>query len=102
MQITLSPTRSDARLTLHRAGDTLTCNGTAIDLAGYDPESAPNDWIIGTPIAGADGWQVTLLFPHGAGAPHEALWPEPITLQGDGPVTLPPADPVDPPADEAA
>lgn len=90
MQITLVPQRRDDSLTLHRAGNVLTINGQDIDLATYDAEAAPCDWIVGQPPLGPDGWQVTLILPHGTAAPPETLYPAPLVLDSDGAVELPP------------
>lgn len=114
MHITLSPIRSDAALTLHRAGDVLTINGAVLDLSAI-PEGATLpagavacDWIAG-PITRTGGvLHLTLLLPHGAipdPAPPEAqavTHPAPLTLTGDGPVTLPHWAPEDTPIQEAA
>lgn len=87
MQITLSPIRMDATLTVTRAGDVLTINGTKIDLAA----PTPNDWIVDTDLI--DGVRhVTLIFPHGATPPPETLSPAVIDVAADGPVPLPPHD----------
>ncbi|WP_323041155.1 hypothetical protein [Gemmobacter sp.] len=110
MHITLSPIRSDAGLTLHRAGDVLTINGEALDLsvipegATLPAEAVACDWIAGPITRTAGGLHLTLLLPHGAipdPAPPEALavtHPAPITLTGDGPVLLPSWAPPEPPA----
>ena len=114
MHITLSPIRSDAVLTLHRAGDVLTINGAALDLsvlaegATLPAGAVACDWIAGpiTRIGGA--LHLTLLLPHGAipdPAPPEAravTHPAPIILEGDGPVPLPHWAPEEPAIQEAA
>lgn len=95
MQITLTPVRRDDSLTVLRAGDTLVLNGLALDLAAYDAEAAPCDWIVGQPLRLAGTWQVTLILPHGPvddpGQPgaQAVLFPAPLSLAGDGPVVLP-------------
>jgi hypothetical protein len=87
MQITLSPIRMDATLTVTRAGDVLTINGTRIDLSA----PTPNEWIIDSALI--DGLRhVTLIFPHGATPPPETLSPAVIDVSKDGPVPLPPHD----------
>jgi len=95
MIIMLSPMRSDAELTVTRQGSILTINGGDYDLA--DPNmSCP--WIIDPPVLSEQQWSVSLMFPHGANAPQETLFPEPVFQSGDGPVALPPHD-LPPPAE---
>lgn len=98
MQITLSPARRDTPLTLSRTGDALTLNGEVFDFTPLPegatlPRAAINsDWFAG-PVARLGGTlHLTLLLPHGASAPQETLFPAPLTLTGNGPVTLPPYD----------
>lgn len=89
MIVTLSPARMDAGLSAIRAGNVLTLNGEPVDLALYDADGAPNPWIVGRPVRVGGVWHVTLILPHGPGAPQEALWPAPLALAGDGPLPLP-------------
>ncbi|MDO9524976.1 MAG: hypothetical protein Q7J57_05475 [Gemmobacter sp.] len=96
MHITLSPVRGDAPLTLTRAGDTLTVNGTAFDFAplpegGTLPRTAvPGDWL-GSDVTRQGGkLRLAIFLPHGARAPAETLFPEALTDPADGPVPLPP------------
>lgn len=101
MIIALSPVRSDASLTLHRAGDVLTINGTAYDLAPLPegailPQAAVDCPWLASDITRQDGrLRLTLLLPHGAipwPAPPEAAAvtdPMPLDLTDDGPVAVP-------------
>lgn len=105
MQITLSPVRRDAPLTLSRVGDTLTINGDVFDFtplpdgATLPPEAIDSDWFVG-PVERVDGvLHLTLTLPHGVNAPQETLFPAPLTLTGNGPVTLPPYELETPDAD---
>lgn len=93
MKITLTPVRMDTPLTLRRNGDVLTFNGAEVDLAAHDPETAPCDWIVGAPVPGPEGWEVTVILPHGPEAPPETLFPAPVLMTGDGEVPLPPWGP---------
>lgn len=96
MHILLSPTRCDTPLHLERHADCLTLNGMRLDLLAI-PEGATlprtavdSPWIAGD-ITRTDGvLQVPLRLPHGARAPQQTLFPEPLILTEDGPVTLPP------------
>ena len=95
MHLIPDPTRFDQELTLERHGDTLVFNGEPLDLSVI-PEGATlprmainSPWIAGD-ITRTDGvLTVPLRLPHGAHAPEETLFPAPITLTEDGPVTLP-------------
>ena len=88
MQITLSPQYRDgaAQMVLSRTGDVLSVNGADCDL------TAPGDcsWLVEAPVQKDGVWHVALIFPIGPRAPRDALFPEPITVEGDGPVALPP------------
>ncbi|MGX0876212.1 hypothetical protein ACSSV4_000887 [Roseovarius sp. MBR-154] len=96
MQITLSPSRRDTALELSRNGDTLTINGETFDFsplpdgASLPTEAIGSDWFAG-PVERVGGvLRLTLILPHGANAPEATRFPAPITLTGDGPVSLPP------------
>ena len=99
MQLSFSPIRSDASLTLSRAGDTLMINGELLDLS-FLPEGASLPaqaidcpWIAGAVQRQGGVLHIPLLLPHGAAAPHEARFPAPLDIDGDGPVTLPDTHP---------
>lgn len=101
MHITLSPIRSDETLTLHRAGDVLTINGTALDFGPLPegavlPRSAAGCAEICSDVTRIDGEiHLTLALPHGpvpSPAPPGAqavLFPAPVHVTEDGPVALP-------------
>lgn len=101
MLITLNPQRRDDALTLHRAGDVLTINGTALDFTPL-PEGAvlPRaaigcDWVASDVTRAGGQLCLTLILPHGPipwPTPPEAqavLFPLPIEVAGDGPIDLP-------------
>ena len=94
MHIRLSPIRSDTALTLARAGDVLTINGTAYDFTAL-PEGAtlPRDAVACDVLASdverkGGAVHLTLTLPFGPDAPHETRFPAPIIDPPDGPVTL--------------
>ena len=96
MQITLSPVRGDAPLSLERHADVLTINGEILDLSGVPDgatlpaEAVASDLVVGA-ITRQDGvLSLTLNLPHGANAPEETRFPAPLSLTTDGPVDLPP------------
>jgi len=95
MLITLTPMRLDDTLTLHRAGDVLTINGTDYDFTAL-PEGAllPRDcvacaWLASDVERLGGQIRLTLILPHGAEAPEAVLFPVPLALDADGPVALP-------------
>ena len=96
MKINLSPQRRDDTLTVTKQGDTLTVNGTAYDFSQLpDGATLPADAIDCEYIRGdverIDGeLHLTLLLPHGVGAPEETRFPEPIVDPADGLLPLPP------------
>ena len=96
MKITLSPTRTDTPLIVSRAGDTLTLNGEAFDFGPLEEgETLPADaiyseWITGDVTRTDGALHITLRLPHGANAPEETRFPEPIIDPPDGEIALPP------------
>lgn len=95
MHITLTPMRRDDGLILTRRGDVLTINGLDYDFAPL-PEGAilPRDavdcpWLASDVTREGGQLRLTLILPHGADAPPEAVFPAPLLLTADGPVTLP-------------
>jgi hypothetical protein len=95
MKLTFSPVRMDEPLSAHVAGDVLTLNSDALDFgplpAGATLPRAAIDspWIAGDVTRDLAGvLTVPLILPHGANAPEETLFPQPL-LAGNGPVALP-------------
>ncbi len=101
MQISFTPVRRDDTLLLSRTGDTLTINGEAFDFAAI-PDGAilprdgvTSDWLA-SDVERIDGViHLTLILPHGADAPPETLFPQPV-LASDGVVPVPPYTMTDP------
>ncbi len=90
--INLSPQRSDNNLTIIKSGEVLTINGIAYDLADItEGATLPNPGGDFTQdITRTNGnVELTLLFPHGANAPEEQRFPQPIVNPADGEVILP-------------
>lgn len=95
MHITLSPIRTDATLTLSRAGAVLVVDGLAFDL-GPLPEGArlPQaavgcPWLAGDITRAGGRLHLSLLLPHGQDAGPDVLFPAPLDDPPDGPVALP-------------
>lgn len=87
MIITLSPMRDNTPLMASRQGDNLVLNGENIALDSY--AEGESRWIVGMPLFSDGQWHVTLVLPHAAGASPEALFPDQLTLDGDGDLPLP-------------
>ncbi|MDT8280179.1 MAG: hypothetical protein RQ806_06505 [Erythrobacter sp.] len=105
MKISFTPMRRAERITLSKSNDVLAVNGEAFDFSPL-PEGAtlPLDaidsgWFAGPVERIAGVLHLTLILPHGTNAPRETLFPEPLDLIGDGPVTLPPYETEPPHAD---
>lgn len=95
MFVTLSPIRMDATLALHRAGDTLSVNGLAFDLAalpegGRLPREAVGCDLLVSDVTRTGGrLRLTLLLPHGRDAVPAVTDPQALDLVLDGPVSAP-------------
>ncbi|MDJ0820330.1 MAG: hypothetical protein QNJ09_00800 [Paracoccaceae bacterium] len=96
MHITLSPTRHDHRPVFEKDGEALIIDGTRFDFSDLSDgesraiEDMESDWFV-APATRIDGvLHLTLLLSHGADAPQETLFPEPIHASEDGPLSLPP------------
>lgn len=95
MKINLSPQRRDDQLTLEKAGDTLTFNGTAYDFSQLpDGATLPRDacdceWLASDVERVNNELVLTILLPHGPNAPEFTRFPEPIFNPADGVVELP-------------
>jgi hypothetical protein len=95
MIITFHPMRGAAQFSLTRAGDTIVIDGETYDFAALsDGQSLPRSAIDGPWFAGpvervAGVLHIPLILPHGPNAPHTTRFAPPMTIAGDGPVTLP-------------
>jgi hypothetical protein len=103
MKIYFTPQSRFETLTVSRYGDVLDINGTVLDLSTlmegealpvYDEESdallvdTGSPWLLHA--RRHDGRiEATLLLPISADAPESARFPQPLVLDGDGPVPLP-------------
>jgi len=95
MKINLSPQRRDDQLTLEKAGDTLTINGTEYDFTNLPDggtlpaDAVDSEFVIGSVDRVNGELEFTLLLPHSANASEAARFPEPILDPADGEVELP-------------
>lgn len=94
MRLSFSPMRRDDALHLVRFGDVLEINGEAFDFSSlpegaYLPQTAvQSDWLASDVTRKDGAIRMTLILPHGAAAPHKRLFPDPITVDKNGPVKL--------------
>jgi len=96
MRISFSPQRRDDTLKLEKSnGDHLRINGELFNfnsLADGDTIPAgvvPCDWIVG-PVERSDGHvNITVILPHGPNPSQAVAFPEPVTVNEDGPISVP-------------
>jgi len=95
MQITFTPIRAAVERTLSVVGDVLTVDGEVFDFSGIPDgatlprEAVTCDWLASDVERVNGRLQLTMTLPHGANAPEETRFPQPITITDDGPVDLP-------------
>ena len=95
MKITLSPTRSDAPLSINKQGDALTINGVTYDFSVIPggatlPASAVDCEYITGNIERINGvLQISLVLPHGPNPSQAVAFPEPLINPADGVLELP-------------
>lgn len=91
----LHPIHARGRFALEARGETLIVSGVEMDfsiLAEGDeiPRDAIRSGMIRGPVRREGGDVIVpLMLTHGDGAPLETLFPEPLRVRADGPVTLP-------------
>jgi len=96
MKITLSPQLRAAPIAVSVTGDVSEIDGTAYDFgplpkgAVLPREAVDCPWLASDVTREGGLICLTLILPHGPDAPHETLFPAPITTTEDGPVALPP------------
>lgn len=95
-QISFSPIRFDTPLTLSVDGEALIVNGDRLDFSAIataskgEVEAFDCPFLADDPERDADGTlHVKVLLPYGSAASQDALFPQPIMVSEDGPVTLP-------------
>ena len=95
MNITLSPTRTDAPLSISKQGDALTINGVTYDFSVIPdgatlPASAVDCEYITGNIERINGvLQISLVLPHGPNPSQAVAFPEPLINPADGVLELP-------------
>lgn len=98
MHITFSPARRDDALALSRNGDVLTINGTDFDFGPLPDGASLPMAAVGCNLLAGDVERIegvlhlALILPLGRNPSEEARFPDPITVAGDGPISLPATD----------
>jgi len=100
MNITFTPMRSDAPLTLERQGDSLIVNGTRFDFsqlpdgALLPAQAIVGVWPGGDVIREGGVLHIPVILPHAADAPAEARTVRTVCITADGPIALSPSSEV--------
>lgn len=95
MHITLSPVRTNEKLTASRAGDVLTINGEEFDFsplpegAALPAEAIDTPWVSGRVSRINGELHFTLQLPYGPNPSPAVAFPEPLLVAEDGPIALP-------------
>ena len=95
LTILFAPVRRDDSLVLERQGARLIANGKSQDLAALaarDDDTPCEGWVQAA-RAVPGGLEAVVLLPHGPDAPEAVRFPEPVTVETDGPIPLPGATP---------
>lgn len=99
MHISFSPQRRHGALSLTKAGDIITINGEAFDLsvvlegATLPQEAIDSNWFAG-PVERIGGeLHISLILPHGPTPSQSVAFPQPITVNEDGPIGVPSDEP---------
>lgn len=90
LKLNLSPVRSDdPRPSVTWQGPVLTLDGASYDLSLLGDGDTAQHPVLGKVSRAGDNYECTLCLSHGANAPYETRFPEPLVLTTNGEVTLP-------------
>jgi len=97
LTIKFSPIRSDVgQLTASLAGKVLTVDGIAYDLNLVPDGASVEHDVLKELTRTGDDFELTLTLPHGAKAPEETRFPQPVMVTVDGDIDVPIFDVVEP------
>lgn len=95
LKLVLSPVRSDLRTVASLTGTVLTLNGEQYDLSELPDGAVARHPKLGKVTRRGDEYECAITLGHGANAPEETRFPEPLVLTDhEGPIELPPFDAV--------
>lgn len=106
MQINWTPIRRHDALIISKIGDALTINGEQFDFgplpdgATLPREAVACDWLASNVERIGGEISLTLYLPHGADAPEETRFPQPLAVDADGAVPVPPPGNTEPELEE--
>ena len=80
IKINFSPVRADEKIQAGLDGLVLTVNGEAFDLSDIPDGATVNHPVIQNATRNGDDYELTLTLTHGANAPHETRFPQPVEV----------------------
>ncbi|MDV6226274.1 hypothetical protein R2G56_08250 [Nitratireductor aquimarinus] len=99
MQIRFSPQWRDDALEVVKQGDIISINGEAFDFsvvpdgATLPQEAISSDWFAG-PVERIGGeLHISIVLPHGPNPSQAVAFPQPISVNADGPIEVPSDEP---------
>lgn len=100
LKLNLSPVRADeSQPAISWLAPVLTIDAVAYDLSLLEEGATAQHPVLGTVSRAGGEYECTIKLPHGANAPEETRFPQPITATTSGPITLPPYDTPQEPAE---
>ena len=83
IKINLSPVRSDEQTTASLNGLVLTVNNVDYDLSEIPDGATVNHTVLQNCTRNGDDFELTITLIHGAKAPYETRFPEPVEIVSD-------------------
>lgn len=80
IKLNFSPVRADEKTSASLDGTALTVNGTDFDLSEIPDGATVNHPVIQNATRNGNDYELTLTLTHGANAPHETRFPEPVEI----------------------
>lgn len=83
IKLNFNPVRADEKTTASLEGLTLTVNGEAFDLSGIPDGATVQHEVIQNCTRNGDDFELTIALTHGANAPTETRFPQPVEITAD-------------------